>query len=194
MRSYHLGYSYIHQLIERHAFRFSQLSGRIHQRWLQTQCEIASFHSIHNLSSAAAGDSTEIPKCAAAEIKSARLKVTMASARPLIAVSNTISSSGSCSCGRHWKWIGTSTATRHTASSSSSTSLGSSSEILRCSNLVRTASYSSTSAVEMRIVTRPASESLKRAFDAPVGLRIAATKTDVSSTSRTSESYHMQYH
>src|SRR4030095_12993835 len=49
------------------------------------------------------GRSTSTPKVRAAGRKSRVFMVIMMSARPLTASSNTISSSGSDSCGRHWK-------------------------------------------------------------------------------------------
>src|SRR5208282_2631273 len=86
-------------LIERNAVLLRQPLGRALDRGGQFQ-RIRAFAHVLILLSTSAGRSSRIPKRPAAASKSRTLCVTNASARPLIATSNTISSAGSRTCGR----------------------------------------------------------------------------------------------
>jgi hypothetical protein len=126
--------------------------------------------------------------------KSLELKVTTKSALPCTAVSSTNSSSGSVNWGlrRYGKWtkspILQNALTRATASSAAKP------ETAKCSGLVSTDSYSSANGTETKGLNSPATTASTRTPDAPVGLRIAATRTEVSKTTRKKKSYHRQYH
>src|SRR4030095_14659844 len=90
----------------------------------------------------APGRSTSTPKVRAAGRKSRGFTVTMVSARPLTASSNTISSSGSDSWGRHWKKGVHGVPTAASMSSRTSTSCKVRWLCARMSSLFSTSSYS----------------------------------------------------
>jgi len=111
------------QLVESHAFRFGSLV-------------------LYSPRTISPGRSTEQRKRAATGLKSRALKVTMASARPLIAVSRTISSFGSGSIGRVRIINSTLFPTEASSSSTADTSSLLAPLAVRCSGRVKTDSYS----------------------------------------------------
>ena len=128
------------------------------------------------------------PNLTAATAKCRRLNVTSRSARPLIAASSTMSSSGSGSCGRQRNARRTGLATDITASSNTPTSALSNPAAARCSGRVSTASYSIAKGTVSINSYRLRSTAISSRRDAPVLLRIAETMTSVSNTRRTRDS------
>lgn len=116
--------------------------------------------------------------------KSRRLKVTIACACPFTAASSTISSEGSFSCGRQIKCDSTGSASAASASTNMTAWRMSRPAAAQCSARIHTASYSSIRATLASNWTCPSNAAPSSAADAPDGLRIAATTTSVSSTSR----------
>jgi len=125
-----------------------------------------------------------MPNSRAGVARCRRLNVTNRSARPLTAVSSTISSAGSFSRGRHKKRSGTGTATFANASRISFISVALNPLASKCSCRVRTASYSTISGTGTRNSTLWSRAHSRICRDAPRSLRSAATRTPVSRTSR----------
>lgn len=127
--------------------------------------------------------------------KSRTLNVTKASARPFTAASSTISSPGSRSCGRHKKCVSTASAIAIIPFTKISTSCADKPEANRCSACPQVASYSKARATVSNSVGLPRRAARRIAADAPLGLRIAATITSVSSITLTPHtiSYRIQY-
>src|SRR5207248_4594475 len=88
-----LGDCNVDQLVERNAFRLGQLARLFEQGGLQPQREIALSHlPFSNRLNASPGNRGTIPNSLSVSAKSRRLNVTIQSARPFTAVSNTMSS------------------------------------------------------------------------------------------------------
>ena len=119
--------------------------------------------------------------------KSRVLRVTIASAFPWYAASSTNSSLGSTSCGRKRRAICTGSPVFTITFKRSVIASSSRSEACTCSGRVRTASYSRTKETEISGLSCSSSTILKSSRDAPLLLRIPATRTDVSSTNRTND-------
>lgn len=136
-------------------------------------------------SSAAAGRRREHSNPAIPDKKCARLKVTRASALPLMAVSKTISSSGSISRGlqRNERRAGLAIAAKSSSTVPTSTLLNP--DAAKCSGLVSTASYSSISGTESNKPNRSSKAASRSWREAPSLLRSAATTTSVSRTYKT---------
>lgn len=134
---------------------------------------------------ASRGRITRIPNLLAAAARCRSLNVTRTSAPPFTALSSTISSPGSLSCGRHRKRNRTWVATFATASRISFTSSAVNPLAARCSRRVRTASYSTISGTDDSSSAAPSNTLSKICREAPRSLRRAATSTSVSRSHRT---------
>jgi hypothetical protein len=174
----------INELIQGYAFRFRHLTRLLHQRRLQAQRKIISSHKfgLHVWCSASLGKITAQSNSLLASLKSRWLKVTMASAFPLTAVSRTISSFASDSLGRQRNASLTCLATDARSSRTRWTSFALNPHAARCSGRVRTASYSIMRGTESNTSKRRSSAPCRSRRDAPRALRKAATSTSVSST------------
>src|SRR5207302_4452156 len=145
------------------------------------------FHSLvwaGNRCRASEGRTILTAKPFAAAAKSSWLNVTSRSARPLTAVSSTISSGGSDGSGRHRNLICTDSATLTITSEliSSSTSGTLRRCTFLCSSRVNTASYSRTRGTDNKGVNSLFSARSTSFQEAPARLRNAATRTSVSGT------------
>src|ERR1017187_5970905 len=130
------------------------------------------------------GGLARIPNTIAASARCRRLNVVRRSAPPFTAVSRTISSAGSFSRGLQRNRSATGSITAASASSTSFISSALKPLSFKCSGRVSTASYSSISGTEANTAIRRPSAASKSWRDTPRSLRIAATTTSVSSTSR----------
>ena len=132
--------------------------------------------------SASDGATTAQLNILAAATKCLRLKVTIATAPPFTAASKTMSSSGSCNCGRQRNASWTGTADAATSSSTCSTSHLCKPLAFRCSGRVKTASYSNINGTERSRSNRRYKAASSSCREAPRSLRTAATITSVSRT------------
>lgn len=114
----------------------------------------------------------------------ARSSVTIIVAAPLTAASRTISSSGSATAGRSEKSMWTYSDEAAYASSRAMASRGVSFAMPRCSARSNAVSYSSNSAVEAKGRYLPLSAARSKTREAPTALRSAASRTEVSRTTR----------
>jgi hypothetical protein len=141
-----------------------------------------SFASARNRCRASDGGNIFSAKLLATAAKSFWLKVTSRSARPLTAVSSTISSAGSDRSGLHRNLICTASPTLTSELMTSSSSCTLRRCTFLCSSRVKTASYSRTRGTDNRSVNFLANARFTSCHEAPPRLRIAATRTSVSST------------
>ena len=130
--------------------------------------------------SARPGNSTAQRKLSRTSRKCRKLKVTIACAPPLIAVSRTMSSDGSGKLGRQRNASRTGLATAARSFSTSSTSPLCNPKAASCSSRVRTAAYSRKSGTETSNANRSSNALSKSWREAPLLLRNAATITSVS--------------
>ena len=128
------------------------------------------------------GRITKQPNRPATGLKCRWLKVTIASACPLTAVSKTISSFGSGNAGLQRNAIVTRLQTSARPPRTLATSSSLAHEAFRCSGRFRTSSYSSISGTESSNSNRRSSAANNIWREAPVSLRKAATSTSVSRT------------